>query len=318
VEINGRDATDDGARERHVGFVFQHYALFRHMRVFDNVAFGLRVRPRRVRPGRAEIARRVEALLELVQLDAFADRYPSQLSGGQRQRVALARALAVEPQVLLLDEPFGALDARVRKDLRRWLRRLHQQMQVTTMFVTHDQEEALELADRVVIMNQGLIEQVGSPEEVYANPRTAFVCDFLGDINLFHSRIESGRVRIGPLVVNVPQVAQGTSGSARVYIRPHLLTVDPDDGGHGFAADVVHVNAAGPLVRLELQATWGDQLRVEMMQQRYRDLRLQAGARVFVSFDPGELLVVPEGPGKVEPNVREAEIPVRTPALANG
>jgi len=318
VEINGRDATDDGARERHVGFVFQHYALFRHMRVFDNVAFGLRVRPRRVRPGRAEIARRVEALLELVQLDAFADRYPSQLSGGQRQRVALARALAVEPQVLLLDEPFGALDARVRKDLRRWLRRLHQQMQVTTMFVTHDQEEALELADRVVIMNQGLIEQVGSPEEVYANPRTAFVCDFLGDINLFHSRIESGRVRIGPLVVNVPQVAQGTSGSARVYIRPHLLTVDPDDGGHGFAADVVHVNAAGPLVRLELQAAWGDQLRVEMMQQRYRDLRLQAGARVFVSFDPGELLVVPEGPGKVEPNVREAEIPVRTPALANG
>jgi sulfate transport system ATP-binding protein len=318
VAIDGRDTTHHGVRERNVGFVFQHYALFRHMRVFDNVAFGLRVRPRRVRPSRAEIARRVEALLELVQLEAFADRYPSQLSGGQRQRVALARALAVEPRVLLLDEPFGALDARVRKELRRWLRRLHEQMQVTTMFVTHDQEEALELADRVVIMNHGVIEQVGTPEEVYASPRTAFVCDFLGDVNLFHSRVESGRVRIGPVAVDVPELAHGAAGAVRVYIRPHLLTVQSESAGHGVAADVVHVNAAGPLVRVELQAPWGDRLRAEMMQQRYRELQFQPGASVFVSFDPGEVLVVPEEPAENGPRGERQTFRAPAEALANG
>jgi sulfate/thiosulfate transport system ATP-binding protein len=296
VRIADRDTTTQGVRERNVGFVFQHYALFRHMSVFENVAFGLRVRPRRVRPGHAEIARRVEELLKLVQLEAFANRYPSQLSGGQRQRVALARALAVEPDVLLLDEPFGALDAKVRKELRRWLRRLHQEVQVTSMFVTHDQEEALELADRVVIMNNGVIEQVGTPEDVYAKPRTAFVCDFLGDVNLFHSRIESGTVRVGDLAVDVPDLAHARSDRARVYIRPHMLTVRSEAAGtgHVFAADVVHVNAAGPLVRLELHAAWGDPVRVEMTQDRYRELQLEDGMRVFVSFDPSEVLVLPE------------------------
>jgi len=181
VLFRGEDATDTHVRERKVGFVFQHYALFRHMTIFENVAFGLRVRPRGARPGEAEIRARVGELLRLVQLDWLAGRYPHQLSGGQRQRIALARALAVEPRVLLLDEPFGALDAKVRKELRRWLRRLHDEVHATTVFVTHDQEEAMEVADRVVVMNHGRIEQVGTPGEVSRNPASAFVDEFLGD-----------------------------------------------------------------------------------------------------------------------------------------
>jgi len=175
-------------RDRKIGFVFQHYALFRHMTAFENVAFGLKVKPRSIRPDKAEIKRRVMELLRLVQLEAQADQYPSQLSGGQRQRIALARALAVEPNVLLLDEPFGALDAQVRVELRRWLRRLHDEMHITSVFVTHDQDEALEVADRVVIMNKGVIEQIGTPDEVYANPATPFVVSFLKNVNYFHGR----------------------------------------------------------------------------------------------------------------------------------
>ena len=180
ILLDGEDASDRHVRERQVGFVFQHYALFRHMTVFDNVAFGLRVRPKKFRPAEAEIRKRVTRLLDLVQLGWLADRYPSQLSGGQRQRIALARALAVEPKVLLLDEPFGALDAKVRKELRRWLRQLHDEIHVTSVFVTHDQEEALEVSDRVVVINKGKVEQVGTPEEVYDNPATPFVASFLG------------------------------------------------------------------------------------------------------------------------------------------
>lgn len=179
VLLEGEDASDTHVRERQVGFVFQHYALFRHMSVFDNVAFGLRVKPRRQRPAEAEIRRRVGALLELVQLSWVADRFPAQLSGGQRQRIALARALAVEPRVLLLDEPFGALDAKVRKELRGWLRRLHDELHITSLFVTHDQEEALEVADRVVLMNHGRVEQVGTPQQLVERPATDFVADFL-------------------------------------------------------------------------------------------------------------------------------------------
>jgi sulfate transport system ATP-binding protein len=199
VLLDGEDATARDARERSVGFVFQHYALFRHMTVFENVAFGLRVRPRAVRPSERDIRTRVRQLLELVQLDFLADRRPSELSGGQRQRVALARALAVEPRVLLLDEPFGALDARVRQELRNWLRRLHDDIQLTSVFVTHDQEEALELADRVALMNGGVIEQEGTPEEVVAQPATEFVRSFLGTVNICHGRIEAvdgGTVRV--------------------------------------------------------------------------------------------------------------------------
>jgi sulfate transport system ATP-binding protein len=179
VLLEGEDATTRNARERRVGFVFQHYALFRHMSVFENVAFGLRVRPRALRPSDADISRRVHELLELIQMDFLANRRPSDLSGGQRQRVALARALAVEPKVLLLDEPFGALDAKVRRELRSWLRRLHDDIHLTSVFVTHDQDEALELADRVAVMNDGVIEQDGTPDDVVSKPATPFVADFL-------------------------------------------------------------------------------------------------------------------------------------------
>src|SRR5688500_7713525 len=204
VFFDGDDATKRDPRDRGVGFVFQHYALFRHMTVFENVAFGLRVRPRGQRPSETEIERRVHELLKLVQLDYLGNRYPSQLSGGQRQRVALARALAVEPKVLLLDEPFGALDAKVRQELRRWLRRLHEEIHLTSVFVTHDQEEALELADRVVVMNQARIEQQGSPDEVFEQPATPFVMNFLGNVNIFHGRVEGGRALLGPLALDYP------------------------------------------------------------------------------------------------------------------
>jgi len=197
VLFEGEDATERSVRDRRVGFVFQHYALFRHMNVFENVAFGLTVRPRRVRPSKEQIREKVHSLLKMVQLDWLADRYPTQLSGGQRQRVALARALAVEPKVLLLDEPFGALDAKVRQELRRWLRRLHDELHITSIFVTHDQEEAMEVSDYIVVMNQGQVEQMGKPEEVYHKPSSPFVHDFLGNVNLFQGRVESGKFHIG-------------------------------------------------------------------------------------------------------------------------
>jgi sulfate/thiosulfate transport system ATP-binding protein len=292
VLFGGRDATERSARERNVGFVFQHYALFRHMTVFENIAFGLRVRPRRARPSRADIKQRVMALLELVQLQPMADRYPSQLSGGQRQRVALARALAVEPDVLLLDEPFGALDAKVRRSLRRWLRRLHDELHVTSVFVTHDQEEALELADRVVIMNGGRVEQVGTPEAVYAKPLSPFVYDFLGDVNVFRGRVDGGLVHLGDLAVAVPDLDLAAAHEARVYVRPHLLDVSKEaNGGPEFPARIVHISAAGPLVRLELQADWGEPVRVEMPQERFRTGGIRPADRVFVRFSPGDLYV---------------------------
>src|SRR5215212_2094770 len=197
VLFDGVNVLDIEFEERPIGLVFQHYALFPHMRVFDNVAFGLKVMPRRRRPPKAEISERVERLLALVQLEGLADRFPGQLSGGQRQRVALARTLAIEPQLLLLDEPFGALDAKVRVELRRWLRDLHDEMGITTVFVTHDQEEALALADRVAIMTQGRIEQAGTPTDVYEDPKTPFVYDFLGRTNAFDCRVQGSHVQIG-------------------------------------------------------------------------------------------------------------------------
>ena len=194
VILEGEDATAVHVRERQVGFVFQHYALFRHMSVFENIAFGLRVRPRATRPSESDIKKRVMHLLDLVQLSALAERFPAQLSGGQRQRVALARALAVEPRVLLLDEPFGALDAKVRKELRRWLRTLHDELHITSIFVTHDQEEALEVADQIIVMNKGNVEQIGSPREVYEKPATPFVFDFLGQANRFEGQHQQGQI----------------------------------------------------------------------------------------------------------------------------
>jgi sulfate transport system ATP-binding protein len=223
VLMAGEDATERSARERGVGFVFQHYALFRHMTVFENVAFGLRVRPRATRPPDADITRRVTKLLELVQLDYLGTRRPTELSGGQRQRVALARALAVEPQVLLLDEPFGALDAKVRLELRQWLRRLHDEIHLTSVFVTHDQEEALELADRVAIMNHGRIEQDGSPEAVMERPATPFVAAFLGSVNIFHGRLEDGAIRVDLAAAEIERL--DLKAGDRLYVKPRKVAV---------------------------------------------------------------------------------------------
>ena len=263
IFFSGEDTTNVHVRERQVGFVFQHYALFRHMTVFDNVAFGLRMRPRNVRPSEAAIAKKVHDLLNLVQLDWLADRYPAQLSGGQRQRIALARALAVEPKVLLLDEPFGALDAKVRKELRRWLRRLHDELHVTSIFVTHDQEEALEVSDRVVVMNKGNIEQIGSPQAVWEQPASPFVYSFLGD-------------------VNVLQLAQG-----HTYIRPHDLQVRRPEAGENttnhLTARLDHAAVIGPMARLELipveakLANGDDILEVHIPSQQFHQMDLKNG-----------------------------------------
>jgi len=282
VRFDGSDITDQTARERRVGFVFQHYALFRHMTVFENIAFGLKVRPRKLRPAKREIDRKVKELLSLIQLENLAHRYPSQLSGGQRQRVALARALAVEPSVLLLDEPFGALDAKVRLELRRWLRQLHDEIHITSVFVTHDQEEALEVADRVVVMNHGRIEQVGSPDEVYHHPATPFVYGFLGSVNLFHGRIDEGQTYLHDVAVQ--GMAPFANGATTVYVRPHWLEIrrQPNDGSH-FRATIKHINSAGPLVKVEAVSEWGSPVHIEMSQERFRDLQLTHNEAVFVT-----------------------------------
>ncbi|MDN3577922.1 sulfate ABC transporter ATP-binding protein [Chitinimonas viridis] len=274
ILFHGEDATDTHVRERQVGFVFQHYALFRHMTVFENVAFGLRVRPKHTRPNNTEIKRRVHELLNLVQLDWLADRYPAQLSGGQRQRIALARALAVEPKVLLLDEPFGALDTKVRKELRRWLKRLHEEVHVTSVFVTHDQEEALEVADRVVVMNKGRIEQVGTPEQVYDTPATPFVYQFLGDVNLFHSRVHGGFAQVG----EHPVAGDG----AVAYVRPHDIELLREPAPQTLVAKIDHVRAIGSIVRLELSLENGDPVEAELSRDAYAVQRYASGERVYI------------------------------------
>ena len=285
IYFHGEDATGQPVRERQVGFVFQHYVLFRHMSVFENVAFGLRVRPRRARPSEAEIRDTVMGLLHLVQLDVLAKRRPSELSGGQRQRVALARALAVKPRVLLLDEPFGALDAKVRKELRRWLRRLHEEVHVTSVFVTHDQEEALEVSDRVVIMNEGRVEQSGTPEEVYEHPATPFVYGFLGDVNLFHGRIHEGRVSIGQSELDAPEWAGARDQAAVAYVRTYDVELGPaPSGASSLEAVVRHVRAFGPVVRLELDLVEGGRtIEAHLPRDRFETLALNRGERVYVS-----------------------------------
>jgi len=284
IHFHGSDATQRDVRERQVGFVFQHYALFRHMTVFENVAFGLRVRPKNTRPTEAEIHRRVHELLELVQLDWLSNRYPPQLSGGQRQRIALARALAVEPKVLLLDEPFGALDAKVRKDLRRWLRRLHDELHITSVFVTHDQEEALEVADRIVVMDHGNVEQIGTPQEVYDNPASPFVYQFLGNVNLFHSRVDNGRAHIGDIELQLDEHQETKDSPAFAYVRPHDIEILKERSEKpSFEAIVTYVHAIGPLVRLELQRTDHTELiEAELTRERFRELAIEQGAQVFI------------------------------------
>jgi sulfate/thiosulfate transport system ATP-binding protein len=283
ILLEGEDTRGQTARDRRAGFVFQHYALFRHMSVFENVAFGLRVRPRQQRPREAEIRERVYRLLDLVHLRTFADRYPAQLSGGQRQRVALARALAVEPRVLLLDEPFGALEARVRQELRRWLRRLQAELGITTVLVTHDQEEALEVADRVVVMNEGRIEQIGTPEEVYDRPANPFVYRFLGDVNLFQGRVEAGQIRLGDLALNEP--APEVDGPITAHVRPHDVDVRrAPDGAGSIAAIVQGVQMVGPMVRVELRRGDTDELlEARLNTHDYRVLGLQIGETVHVT-----------------------------------
>ena len=283
ILFHGEDATARSVQDRRVGFVFQHYALFRHMSVFENVAFGLRVKRRSTRPTKAEIRERVHRLLELVQLDWLADRYPSQLSGGQRQRVALARALAVEPKVLLLDEPFGALDAKVRQELRRWLRRLHGEINVTGVLVTHDQEEALEVADRVVVMNAGRIEQVATPEEVFHHPASEFVLNFLGHVNVFHGRVEGNKAFFGGLELDYPDGPPTGSLEVRGFVRPHDLEIDTQPGDKTLLeATIARIHAAGPQVKIELLSLAGESIHVETSQERYRVLGLATGTRVYV------------------------------------
>jgi sulfate transport system ATP-binding protein len=282
VMFDGGDATHVTARDRRVGFVFQHYALFRHMTVFDNIAFGLTVRDKADRPSKAEIAERVNHLLSMVQLEGMAERYPAQLSGGQRQRVALARALAIQPRMLLLDEPFGALDARVRKELRRWLRTLHDELKITGVFVTHDQEEALDVADRVVVMNQGRIEQVGTPTEIYDNPATPFVYQFLGNVNALDCRIRHGVAEIGPLTLPAPAYAGVVDAYGVAFVRPHDLAISAlDDDVPGVEAEVRHVSVLGALVRVEL-ALGEEVLEVETTRQRHTELALAPGQKVLV------------------------------------
>ena len=328
VLFHGEDAAARDVRERQVGFVFQHYALFRHMTVFENIAFGLRVRPRKTRPSEAEIGRRVHELLELVQLDWLARRYPAELSGGQRQRIALARALAVEPQVLLLDEPFGALDAQVRKDLRRWLRRLHDELHITSIFVTHDQEEALEVADRVVLMNHGRVEQVGTPNAVYEQPASPFVYGFLGSVNLFHGRVSGDHLEVDEHLLALDAGAAFDSsassaspissashassaphtlspGSAAVaYARPHeieLIVPSPDALDQaGLPAVVRRILAFGGSVRVELEretadGTPGAVLTAEIGRERLRELGLAEGDRVLARPRNARVFAAPEG-----------------------
>jgi sulfate transport system ATP-binding protein len=282
VLFDGDDATSRDPRDRGVGFVFQHYALFRHMTVVENVAFGLRVRPRAQRPSEGDIRRRVKDLLQLVQLDYLGDRYPSQLSGGQRQRVALARALAVEPKVLLLDEPFGALDARVRQELRRWLRRLHADIHLTSVFVTHDQEEALELANRVVVMNAGAIEQDGTPDDVVEHPATPFVVSFLGNVNIFRGRVQDGRALLGPIAVAYPEHPYAEAREASGYARPHELDISRIDDGGGLWGTVKDVRVAGAVVKLEVVDRDHRLIQVELGREAYAGIRAIVGEDVYV------------------------------------
>ena len=285
ILFHGQDVTGSRAGQRRVGFVFQHYALFRNMTVFDNIAFGLRVRPRRLRPSESAIRAKVQELLKLIHLEGLAERSPSQLSGGQRQRVALARALAIEPKVLLLDEPFGALDAKVRHSLRRWLRRLHDEIHVTSLLVTHDQEEALEVADRVVVMRDGRIEQEGTPEDVYHRPSSEFVMDFLGNVNLFHGRIEAGKAVFGPLVMDHSGGALPDGHSARLFARPFELDITHEQNGRpSMKARVTRVQSAGAQVRIELNSENGETMQVEMPHSRFRERAVAPQDEVFVTF----------------------------------
>jgi sulfate/thiosulfate transport system ATP-binding protein len=281
VLYQDEDITHHAARDRKVGFVFQHYALFRHMTVADNIGYGLRVRGTPKDERRA----RVDELLKLIRLEGIGARFPSQLSGGQRQRVALARALAAQPKVLLLDEPFGALDAKVRQELRAWLRKLHDEIHMTSIFVTHDQEEAFEVADEVVVMNQGRIEQRGTPEQVFDQPANRFVMDFLGNVNVFHGRVQGGRAHVGSLSLAYPEYPHEESKPVSVYVRPHELEISLSPIGEtSVEARVQRINPAGSVVKVGLAAAdHRDDINVDLSNVRYAELTLKVGDNVWVS-----------------------------------
>jgi sulfate transport system ATP-binding protein len=286
VSYQDDDITHRTARDRNMGFVFQHYALFRHMTVFENIAFGLRVRKWK----EADIRNRVGELLKLVRLEEMSDRYPSQLSGGQKQRIALIRALAPEPKVILLDEPFGALDAKVRGELRDWLRRFHDEFHVTSLFVTHDQQEAFDVADKIVVMSKGRVEQVGSPEEVFNRPANAFVMDFLGNVNVFKAELKDGRVLLGNVEMPVGTNTFPTeNGSADVFIRPHELDIDRiGKSGNSIQGKIVHINPAGSTVKVRVRAEeFGLMVNVDITPDRYRELSLAVGESVYLSPKAG-------------------------------
>jgi sulfate transport system ATP-binding protein len=280
------DASDKTVQERNIGFVFQHYALFRHMTVLENISFGLKVRPKETRPANADIRRKALELLDFVQLSGLDKRYPNQLSGGQRQRVALARALAIEPRVLLLDEPFGALDAQVRRELRRWLREVHDRTGHTTVFVTHDQEEALELADRLCVMSQGRIEQVGTPDEVYDRPTSPFVFSFIGESSELAVTAENKELWIGGRAIGLP--SGDFEGQGRLFFRPH--DVDLVEGDAALAGVVVSSRRVGGTRRVEL-AIGGDAQKIEI------DLPFDhpAGERSRLAFRPKRWRLFPAG-----------------------
>ena len=298
IWLEGLNASNLHVRDRQIGFMFQHYALFQHMSVFDNIAFGLRVKPKAERPPESVIKKRVTELLDLVQLGALATRLPAQLSGGQRQRIALARALAVNPRVLLLDEPFGALDAKVRKELRRWLRQLHDELHITSIFVTHDQEEALEVADEIVLMNRGKVEQVGSPLQVFSQPATPFACNFLGTVNRFDGKWVNGAVQFHaerlPLPTTPAGVREGTDVIA--FARPHELQIAPQlEQADGVKAKVSRILAFGPVARVELSASDSPNVfyEVDVTAQELNSLQLSVGQAVRLL--PLQLRVFPAG-----------------------
>jgi len=294
IHFDGEDATHQNVRARRVGFVFQHYALFRHMTVFENIAFGLRVR-RISKPTRREINDRVEQLLTLIRLETFAKRYPGQLSGGQRQRVALARALAVQPRVLLLDEPFGALDTKIRQELRAWLRKLHDEMHITSVFVTHDQEEALEVSDRIVVMNKGRVEQCGTPEQVYHHPASPFVCDFLGNVNLFHCTIHAGQAYVGGVPFDLAAPPPVDTRAAYVYVRPHEIELSRTATGlNHLIASVREVNTAGPQVKVGLLSDWQQPIQVDLPHARQQALVVRVGDRLYLSTTAMKIFTAPE------------------------
>ena len=283
VILEGQDSTNVHVRERQVGFVFQHYALFRHMTVFDNIAFGLRVRPRSTRPSETEIKKRVTRLLDLVQLGFLADRYPAQLSGGQRQRIALARALAVEPRVLLLDEPFGALDAKVRKELRRWLRTLHDELHITSIFVTHDQEEALEVADQIIVMNKGNVEQIGSPREVYETPKTPFVFDFLGQANRFEGQNNGGIIQLGEDRIQFAAAQQHPQGDVIVFARPDELRISAQPQDNAIQATFIRELWIAGKVVAELNDRQGNLIEISLTPEEARAHQFRPNQTVWLS-----------------------------------